>query len=136
MRNQSRDRSGANATRRDRSPAGKVTPPPVHKTSTRLPVENAVHQVNKEIATRFDFKGSVSKVEWDKKEKLTLFSDDEQKLKSVIDILQNKLIKRGISIKNLEYEKLEVAVSSVWRFYDRHAITFKKSPARGRAGSA
>jgi transposase len=33
-------------------------------------------------------------------------------------------------------KKLEVAVSSVWRFYDRHQITFKKSPARGRAGSA
>ena len=33
-------------------------------------------------------------------------------------------------------KRLEVAVSSIWRFYDRHAITFKKSPARGRAGSA
>jgi len=52
-------------------------------------VENAVHQANKEMQTRFDFKGSVSRVDWDKKEsKLTLFSDDEQKLKSVIDIVQ------------------------------------------------
>ena len=72
-------------------------------------VENAVHQANKEITTRFDFKGSVSRVDWDKKEKLTLFSDDEQKLKSVVDIIQLKLLKRGVSIKNLDYQKLEVA---------------------------
>ena len=46
-------------------------------------VENAVNQANKEMTTRFDFKGSISRVDWDKKEtKLTLFSDDEQKLKS------------------------------------------------------
>ena len=49
-------------------------------------VENAVHQANKEMQTRFDFKGSISRVDWDKKEVLTLFSEDEQKLKSVIDI--------------------------------------------------
>ena len=52
-------------------------------------VENAVAQANKEISTRFDFKGSVSRLEWDKKELLTLYSDDEQKLKSVIDVLQS-----------------------------------------------
>ena len=68
-------------------------------------VENAVHQANKEIQTRFDFKGSVSKIEWDKKEFLTLYSDDEHKLKSVIDILQSKLLKRGVSIQTLDYEK-------------------------------
>ncbi len=72
-------------------------------------VENAVHQANKEIQTRFDFKGSVSKIEWDKKEILTLYSDDEYKLKSVIDILQSKLIKRGVSIQALDYQKIEVA---------------------------
>src|ERR1051326_8617986 len=72
-------------------------------------VENAVHQANKEMQTRFDFKGSVSRVDWDKKEILTLFSDDEQKLKSVIDILQNKLIKRGVSLQALDYQKIEPA---------------------------
>jgi hypothetical protein len=72
-------------------------------------VENAVNQANKEIQTRFDFKGSVSRMDWDKKEVITLFSDDEQKLKSVIDILQSKLIKRGISLQALDYQKLEPA---------------------------
>src|ERR1039458_3412753 len=72
-------------------------------------VENAVNQANKEIQTRFDFKGSVSRLDWDKKELLTLYSDDEQKLKSVIDILQSKLIKRGISLQALDYQKIEPA---------------------------
>src|ERR1043165_9308457 len=71
-------------------------------------VENAVNQANKEIATRFDFKGSVSRIEFDKKEgQLTLFSDDENKLKSVNDIIQSKLVKRGISLKSLDYKSIE-----------------------------
>jgi len=73
-------------------------------------VENAVAQANKEMTTRFDFKGSVSRVEWNKKDSLlTLFSDDEQKLKSVIDILQSKLVKRGVSLKTLDFQALENA---------------------------
>ena len=75
-------------------------------------VENAVNQANKEMQTRFDFKGSISRVDFDKKEKepaLTLFSDDEGKLKSVVDILQNKFVKRGVSLKALDYQKLEAA---------------------------
>jgi cyclic-di-GMP-binding protein len=73
-------------------------------------VENAIHQANKEMSTRFDFKGSVSRVEWDKKEsKLTFFSDDEIKLKSVNDIVQSKLVKRGISLKSLDYKSIENA---------------------------
>jgi cyclic-di-GMP-binding protein len=73
-------------------------------------VENAVHQANKEMTTRFDFKGSVSRVEWDKKEsRLTFFSDDEIKLKSVNDIVQSKLVKRGISLKSLDYQSIEPA---------------------------
>jgi uncharacterized protein YajQ (UPF0234 family) len=79
-------------------------------------VENAVHQSMKEIQTRFDFKGSVSKVEWDKKEsKLTLFSDDEFKLKSVVDIVQGKLTRRGISLKALDFQKIEAAERSTVR---------------------
>jgi uncharacterized protein YajQ (UPF0234 family) len=73
-------------------------------------VENAVHQANKEMSTRFDFKGSISRVEWDKKEsQLTFFSDDEIKLKSVNDIVQSKLVKRGISLKSLDYKSIEGA---------------------------
>src|SRR5882762_2592448 len=73
-------------------------------------VENAVNQANKELSTRFDFKGSVSRIEWDKKEsKLTLFSDDDQKIRSVIDIIQSKLVKRGVSLKSLDYLSVEAA---------------------------
>src|SRR5882724_8716869 len=73
-------------------------------------VENAIQQANKEMTTRFDFKGSVSRVEWDKKEsQLTLFSDDENKLKSVIDIVQSKLVKRGILLISMDYKAIEAA---------------------------
>lgn len=73
-------------------------------------VQNAVDQSIKEIAQRYDFKGSVSKIEFNQKDgKLILTSDDEFKLKSVVDVLQSKLIKRGVPIKNLEYGKVESA---------------------------
>lgn len=73
-------------------------------------VEDAVHTANKEMTNRFDFKGSVSRMELDKKALLlTLYSDDEIKLKSVVDILQGRLVKRGVPLKNLSYQKLEPA---------------------------
>lgn len=73
-------------------------------------VTNAVQQAVKEISQRFDFKGSKSSIELDKdKGAITLVSDDEQKLKSVIDILQSKLVKRSISLKALIYGKVEQA---------------------------
>jgi cyclic-di-GMP-binding protein len=73
-------------------------------------VSNAVQQASKEIATRFDFRGSVSKIEWDEKElALTLTSDDAGKLKSVLDILETRLVKRGILLKALDYGTVEPA---------------------------
>lgn len=76
-------------------------------------VLNAVTQAVKEIAQRFDFKGSKSSIELDKgKAIITLVSDDEFKLKSVNDILQSKLIKRGIALKALSYGKIEQAGGS------------------------
>ena len=73
-------------------------------------VEDAVQTANKEMANRFDFKGSISRIEWDRKDfVLTLFSDDEYRLKSVLDILQSRLVKRGVPLKNLQYEKIESA---------------------------
>jgi len=74
-----------------------------------MEVENAVTQANKEISTRFDFRGSVSRLDWDKKEKITLYSDDDQKLKSVVDILQSKLVKRGVALNSLDYKPLQSA---------------------------
>ena len=57
------------------------------------------------MSTRFDFKGSVSRVDFDKKApSLTLYSDDENRLKSVVDILQNKLVKRNVSLKSLDFQ--------------------------------
>ncbi|GMT47262.1 MAG: YajQ family cyclic di-GMP-binding protein [bacterium] len=73
-------------------------------------VDNAVNQAMKEIGQRFDFKGSKSNINIDKdKGVVTVISDDEQKIKSVIDILQSKLVRRGISLKALSYGKVEPA---------------------------
>ncbi|GBE02048.1 MAG TPA: YajQ family cyclic di-GMP-binding protein [Nitrospirae bacterium] len=73
-------------------------------------VDNAVNQAMKEISQRFDFKGSKSNIELDKeKGVITLTSDDEYKIKSVIDILKSKLIKRGVALKALSYGKVEPA---------------------------
>lgn len=77
-------------------------------------LNNAINQAEKEIATRFDFKNSKSKIELDKEE-LVVLSDDEFKLQNVLDILQSKMAKRGISLKNLEYGKVEPAASSTVR---------------------
>lgn len=79
-------------------------------------VQNAVQQASKEIVTRFDFRGSKSKVEWNEKElQLTLTSDDEHKLKSVVDILETKLVKRGIAVKSLDFQKVEPAAGATVR---------------------
>ncbi|VAX30866.1 UPF0234 protein Yitk [hydrothermal vent metagenome] len=73
-------------------------------------VDNAVNQAMKEISQRFDFKGSRSNIELDKdKGVVTVVSDDEQKIKSVIDILQAKLVRRGIPLRTLSYGKVEPA---------------------------
>ena len=68
----------------------------------QVEVRNAVDQTNKEVSTRFDFKGSDARVETTEKT-LTLFADDEFKLKQVTDILTGKLTKRGVDIRSLKY---------------------------------
>src|SRR4030095_4912275 len=79
-------------------------------------VSNAVQQASKEIVTRFDFRGSKSKIEWNDKElQLTLTSDDEHKLKSVVDILETRLVKRGIAVKSLDFQKVEPAANTTVR---------------------
>lgn len=73
-------------------------------------VLNAVQQAMKEISQRFDFKGSKSSIELNKeKHEITAISDDDHKLKTVLDIFQTKLVKRGISLKALQYGKVEQA---------------------------
>lgn len=71
-------------------------------------VSNAMQQALKEIHTRFDLKDSKSNIEQDK-DGLVLHSADEYKLKAVNDILQQKLVKRGVSLKGLTYGPVESA---------------------------
>lgn len=69
-------------------------------------VDNAVNQALKEITTRFDFKGS--KVTLERKEDVIhLEAPDDMKLRNMIDVLENKMVKRGISIKSLKYGKVD-----------------------------
>jgi len=76
-------------------------------------VLNSVQQAMKEITTRYDLKGSHTNIELDQKEgKLTLSSQDEYKLKAATEILQQKLVKRGVSLRALSYGKVEAAAGS------------------------
>ncbi|MBZ4655402.1 MAG: YajQ family cyclic di-GMP-binding protein [Peptococcaceae bacterium] len=85
-------------------------------------VDNAVNQTIKEISQRFDFKGSKADVELTKEDEIKVVADDEYKLKSVIDILQSKMVRRGVSLKFLEYGKVEPAAGGTVR----QIITIKK----------
>lgn len=71
-------------------------------------LSNAINQAMREIENRYDFKGSKSEIRQEDTE-VIIISDDDFKLKSVIDILQSRMVKRGISLKNLEYGKIEPA---------------------------
>lgn len=77
-------------------------------------VRNAVQMTQKELASRFDFKGSVSKVTLEE-HSLVLVSDDEGKLKSLIDVLEEKLVRRKVPLKALQYEKVESALGGTVR---------------------
>jgi uncharacterized protein YajQ (UPF0234 family) len=78
-------------------------------------VTNAIQQALKEIHQRYDLKGSHSDIQFDGKEEMVLTSADEYKLKAVIDVLQSKLVKRGVSLKAFDYGKIEPAASSTVR---------------------
>ena len=72
----------------------------------QVEVRNALDQANKELSTRFDFKGSDARAELADKT-LTLFADDDFKLKQVTDIVAGKLTKRGVDIRALKYGNVE-----------------------------
>lgn len=78
-------------------------------------VDNAVNQTVKEIMQRFDFKGSKSHLELVEEDEIKIIADDEYKLKSVIDILQSKMVRRGVSLKFLDYGKIEPAAGGTVR---------------------
>ena len=75
-------------------------------------VSNAIQNALKEIHTRFDLKDSKSDIQLEGKEAMVLSSADEYKLKAVTDILQSKLVKRGVPIKALTYGTVEPAAGS------------------------
>lgn len=75
-------------------------------------VSNAIQQALKEITTRFDLKGTHSDVKLEGKDAIVLASADEYKLKAVNEILQGKLVKRGVPLKGLVYGTIESAAGS------------------------
>ena len=75
-------------------------------------VSNAIQHAMKEIVTRFDLKDSKSSIALEGKDAIILHSIDEYKLKAVNDILQSKLVKRGISLKGLTYTPIENALGA------------------------
>jgi cyclic-di-GMP-binding protein len=79
-------------------------------------VDNAVNQARKEIGQRFDFKGSNATIDLDQKANtLTLTAEDNFKLESVWDVLQTRLIKRNVPVKNLKRGDVEPAAGSTVR---------------------
>lgn len=77
-------------------------------------VTNAINQTTKEVSQRFDFKGSKADVELSGNE-LILTAEDETRLRNMNDIFQGKLVKRGISLKALDYQKIEPAAGGTVR---------------------
>jgi cyclic-di-GMP-binding protein len=77
-------------------------------------LDNALNQARKEIENRFDFKNSKTSIEGDSK-KITVVSDDELKMKNVIDVIESKAVKRGIDIKAFDIGEIEPAASGTVR---------------------
>lgn len=79
-------------------------------------IDNAVNQAKKEMLTRFDFKGSKSQINFNRTElKIELLADDDLKLKSLIQMLQEKAAKRGVSMKAFKYGSAEKALDGMIR---------------------
>lgn len=78
-------------------------------------VDNAINQAKKEIEGRYDFKGSKSEINWDKKIDITLLADDEYKVEAMRDILQSKFHRRGIDIRALKFTDPEPAGGQMLR---------------------
>ncbi|HKG93894.1 MAG TPA: YajQ family cyclic di-GMP-binding protein [Gemmatimonadaceae bacterium] len=73
-------------------------------------VDNAVNQAQKEIAQRYDFKGSKAEIDFRRAEsKILLAADDEFKMTALFDVLQTKLIRRGVPVKNLDIGEVKAA---------------------------
>lgn len=78
-------------------------------------IDNAVNQTIKEISQRYDFKGVVAEVEFNGKDEIKIHAQDEFKLKSILEILKAKMVKRGVSPKFLDEGKVESASAGTVR---------------------
>jgi cyclic-di-GMP-binding protein len=96
----------------------------------RNEVRNAVNLAQKEMATRYDFKKSVSKVSLEGDD-LVLVSDNEGKLRSVVDLLEEKLVRRKVPLKALQYGKVEPALGGTVR--QRVAVTHGIADEKAKA---
>src|SRR5688572_31942397 len=91
-------------------------------------VDNAVNQARKEIGQRFDFKGSTAAIDLDQKAAtLTLTAEDNFRLEAVWDVLQTRLIKRSVPVKNLKRGDIEAAAGSTVRQVDRKSTRLNSS---------
>ncbi len=70
----------------------------------RMEADNALHQAQKEIEQRYDFKGVGAEIDW-AGDKLLIKANSEERAKAVLDVFQSKLVKRGISLKSLDAGK-------------------------------
>ncbi len=96
-----------------------------------MEVENAVNQTQKEIAQRFDFRGGKSELSLDKEEKkIKIIADDDFKLRSIHQIMEGKLAKRGIDLRALKYNKEEVASGNLIRQYIELKAGLSKEEAK------
>jgi uncharacterized protein YajQ (UPF0234 family) len=84
-------------------------------------VDNALNQTRKEVAQRYDLKDSKTEIAWDQKE-IVITSADDFKVKAVVDVLQSKLVRRNVPVKNLDYGRIEPAAGS----RARQAITVQQ----------
>ena len=89
---------------------------------------NAIHQAQKEIENRFDLKGTGAEISLEKEE-ITLVAPDEMKLKNILEVLEGKLIKREISLKSLDYGKIESSLGGKVR----QVVTLKQGISKENA---
>jgi uncharacterized protein YajQ (UPF0234 family) len=79
-------------------------------------VDNAINQARKEIAQRYDFKGSIASIDFNKAENtLTLTAEDNMKMNALWDVLQTRLVRRNVPVKNLKLGDIEAALGSTVR---------------------
>lgn len=91
-------------------------------------MDNAINQTRKEISQRYDFKGTVAEIDLNNEE-LKIHAQDEFKLESIMEILKGKMVKRGVSPKFLDPQKLEPASNGTVR----QVIKLKKGIQKEKA---